>query len=116
MGLTPEQEAIRDLEVDLTFVRKRTDQQVVVDGIATSPKDSAVAFKGAIQPLTPRDLRHLPEGQDARDIRNIWTSTELFVNDEIDDGGEIFVVQSVVFWREGQFFKVTALRRAGGLK
>ena len=116
MGLTPEQEAIRELEVDLTLTRKDVAGTHIADGIPVENPVAPVAIRGAIQPATSKDIRHLPEGQDARDTRFVWSSTELKIDDEITDGTEIVIVQSVEFWREGAFFKAMALRRKGSIQ
>ena len=119
MGLTPEQEAIRELEVDLTLTRKNVAGTRIVDGIPFEKANTPVPFRGAIQPITGKLIRHLPEGQDARDTRMIWTidlNIGLKIDDEITDGIETVIVQDPQFWREGGFFMATALRRKGSIQ
>lgn len=115
MAITPEVEAIRELAVALSFKRPTRAGKKVIDGRSKTPLAASVDFVGAVQPVDPRKLRHLPEGQDARDIRVIFTETELRVGDEVIDQSELFIVQEAEFWREGEFFEVTMLRRSGSL-
>ena len=111
--ITPEQEAIRELAVPMSFVRPRPDLKRVVDGRSQAPKDPSVPFEGAEQPFDPRKLRHLPEGKDARDFKVVWTETEIIIDDEVTLDAELYIVQTAEFWREGNFHEIVMLRESG---
>lgn len=111
--ITPEQEAIRELAVPMTFRRPRPDLKRVIDGRTVRKLDDPVAFEGAEQPFDPRKLRHLPEGKDARDVKVVWTETKIIVDDQVTLDSELYVVQTAEFWREGDFHEVTMLRQRG---
>ena len=116
MGLTAQQRVIRRRQIDLQRVRPGAES--ITDGFVTRAAGTPETIKGHIQPLTPEELRHLPEGQDSRNTRKIWTYlTDLQENDEITDplDGQTLIVQKVEFWREGGFYEAVALRREGTL-
>ena len=120
MGKNTIQKVIRKRHIDLTVVRPGAES--VTDGIPSQPPLAPVVIKGHIQPLTKEQLRHLPEGQDSRNTRVIWTiddfnAIELNENDEVTDpdDGQILVVQDIEHWREGGFREAIVLRRSGDL-
>lgn len=59
-----------------------------------------------VQPLSPKEIRDLPPGQNAIDWRNFWSTTdELLIKDSITTGGITYRLKSVIFWDEGEFWQ-----------
>ena len=59
-----------------------------------------------VQPLSPKEIRDLPSGQNAIDWRNIWSTTDdLLINDVITVGGIAYRLKSAIFWEEGEFYQ-----------
>lgn len=102
---------IRKNAVDLTLVRRVVTH---VGGYAKDT-DTSSTVKGVIQPMSPKELRNVPEGQNTLEWRNVWSETELRNRDLITDPeGNQFTLQSVEFWREGIFYKATAVEAGDG--
>ena len=120
MALTSQQQVIRKYQITLSLLRPGAETRS--DGIPTRAAGTPQDFIAHIQPLTPQEIRHLPEGEDARNWRNVWVidglnAVEPQINDEITDpdDGQTLIVQKVEHWREGGFRKAQCLRRAGTL-
>ena len=120
MAESPIQAVIRKREITLSLMRPGAES--ITDGIPTRPDTAAIDILGHIQPLSKEQLRHLPEGQDSRNTRVIWTiddknALEMNENDEITDpdDGQTLIVQEVEHWREGGFREAICLRREGSL-
>lgn len=110
--------AIRDCSVDMMVIKHRAAQ--VTSGRVTgkSPKDS-VAFTGSFQPLTERELRHLPEGARHEGRAKIYTDFELDtastsagnVADLVVYQGVTYQVEKVNPWVDlGGYYKVEVVR------
>ena len=120
MAETAQQTVIRKRHIDLSVLRPGV--ETLTKGLASRAAGTPVIIKGHIQPLGPEEMRHLPEGEDSRNWRVIWTidalnPLELNENDEVTDpdDGQVLIVQKVEHWREGGFRKAQVFRRAGTL-
>lgn len=65
-----------------------------IDGAITTTNNIAMA----IQPISGRDLKTLPEGQKAEDVRLVLTTHALLVRDVITYAGEPWTVFRVEDW------------------
>lgn len=82
----------------------------VVDGYAVPGASERLFMDMVVQPMSPKELRNLPPGQNTLDWRNIWSLCEVKLRDVVKLRDGNFVVQSVVFWEDGDFWKATASR------
>ena len=92
---------------DVTLVRRTAGTSS--RGHATNT-DAASTIKATIQPMTPKEMRNLPNGQDVIEANHIWSETELRERDLVTNPeGTQFTVQGVEFWREGPFYHATGV-------
>jgi hypothetical protein len=91
-------------------VTRTTRTASLTDGYG-SDVDVSGPILAVIQPMSGKELRNVPEGQNTLDWRNIWSLVEIKARELITDPeGNQFTIQSVEFWREGPFYKATAVR------
>lgn len=92
---------------DVTLVRRTA--STTSQGYAANT-DLTSTIKATIQPMTPKEMRNLPKGQQVLEANHIWSETELRERDLITNPeGTRFTVQGVEFWREGPFFHATGV-------
>lgn len=98
---------IRAHAIDVTLVRRTAGTNA--RGYTTN-SDSSSVIQAVIQPMTPKEMRNLPEGQDVLEANHIWSEIELRERDLVTNPEGIrFTIQGVEFWREGPFYHATAL-------
>lgn len=51
-----------------------------------------IPFRGAILPLSEKDLQYAPQGTTARDSRKLYTEHALLLSSEVRSGGEQYSV------------------------
>jgi len=78
-------------------------------GYAVEAAPTIIPTDAHIQPLTPKQIRDLPPGQNATDWRNIWSEQEMRISDRITENGVTFTVKTIEYWEEGQFYHATAV-------
>ena len=100
-------EVIRRRAVTLSI--QRPVAAVITDGFAVPGTPQVVTVRGYHQPLSPREVRNLPPGQDASDWRNIWSEDEVLIRDRVTLGAEVFTVERVERWPEGPHWKSQAV-------
>ncbi len=76
----------------------------IVDGIATPAADVITPILAYHQPMTAKDLRNLPQGQNAGEWRNVWTEYAAKLTDKIDLNGIPYTVQRIALWQDGPFY------------
>lgn len=81
----------------------RPGAHAIVDGIATPAAGSDITIDAYSQPMSPKELRNLPPGQNAGEWRNVWTEDSIKIRDVITINGNGFTVQRVSVWEEGPF-------------
>jgi len=79
-----------------------------VDGYRTRAPDTVINTEVHFQPMSPKELRNVPEGQNTLEWYVGWSEIELKVKDKIDMGGIAVTVQRREYWPEGPFWKVQA--------
>lgn len=97
-------------------IRRRTQQvtlsrpsaAVITDGYAAPGTPTVSTIAAHVQPLQPQEVRDLPPGQNATDWRNVWSETELKINDQVTVDGLVLTVKRDEFWKEGTFYRVQA--------
>lgn len=76
----------------------------IVDGISTPGTPVVSTIDAYQQPMTAKELRNLPQGQNSGEWRNIWTEAFLKLTDTITIGAIIFTIQRVTLWEDGPFY------------
>lgn len=80
----------------------------IVDGISTPGTPTTTEIDAYQQPMTAKELRNLPPGQNSGEWRNIWSEIQMKLTDVMDINGLPFTVQKVVLWEEGPFYIANA--------
>lgn len=96
-------DTIREFSVPLTV--NRTTQETVERGYVIPGTVVASGIEGAMQPLSPKELRMVPEGMNTMEWHNIWTLQEIKEDDLVTDGTAVVVrVMKVEYWKEAPFW------------
>jgi hypothetical protein len=67
---------------------------------------ATTTIQAHVQPLSPKEIRDLPPGQNAIDWRNVWSTTDdLLIGDIITVGGISYRLKSAIYWEEGEFYQ-----------
>jgi hypothetical protein len=61
-----------------TYTVKRYANGTNANGHYTPATPTTITIKASVQPLSGRDLKDLPEGQRADDLRTLYTTTRLY--------------------------------------
>lgn len=85
-----------------TLIRIAT--PTIVDGISTPGTPIVTTIDAVQQPMTAKQLRNLPQGQNSGEWRTVWTEAEIKVTDTITIGSIIFTFQRVALWEDGPFY------------
>lgn len=88
--------------------RLRPGATTTVNGYRTSAAPASDPIQAHIQPMSPKELRNVPEGQNTMEWVSVWSLFDLQENDKIVDGGKTYEVQR--FKDRGDFFKAEAVR------
>lgn len=107
----PVTDVILHRELPLTVSRPGT--ETVANGYVTTGVASITGVKAHCQPMSDRELRNVPEGQNTLEWYNIWSRYELKVKDIVTDGViPSVVVQKVITWPwQGRtFWKASACK------
>lgn len=83
----------------------RPNASSVLAGYAQPGTDTTTTIQAAVQPLSAKELRDLPPGQNAIDWRNFWSLSELRIKDKITVGGITYRLKNAVYWPEGEFWQ-----------
>ena len=85
--------------------RSRPGAETNVDGFIQKATPATKTIQAHVQPLSPKEMRDLPPGQNAIDWRNVWSTTDdLLINDVITVGGVAYRLKSAIYWEEGEFW------------
>jgi hypothetical protein len=85
--------------------RSRPGAETNVGGFIQKATPTTTTIQAHVQPLSPKEIRDLPPGQNAIDWRNVWSTTDdLLINDVITTGGISYRLKSAIFWEEGEFY------------
>ena len=90
-----------------TVTLSRPSAETVTNGYAVPGTPTVdTSFLAAVQPLSPKELRNLPPGQNASDWRSFWSLSEMKLKDIITapDGNQ-YVIQSRIYWDDGEFWQ-----------
>jgi len=90
------------------YTLTRASSPTIVDGVSTPGTPVTSVIKAYIQPMTSKDLRNLPQGQNAGEWINIWTENPIQIIDEVPFRGVQFTVQRVSLWDDGPFYIANA--------
>jgi len=102
--LTAQQETIREFQEPRQVTRFDPGSTQTVDGFVSRGTPDQIEIQAAVMPLTTREIRNLPEGEDARNWRLLLTFDPLGIelNDEVKIGTIRYSVQRVEDWSERQ--------------
>ncbi len=78
----------------------------VVNRVNTPNAKTNTTIDVHVQPLSAKELRNVPEGQNTMQWVNMWSLTEIKEQDLID----VYTVQKVKYWPEGPFWHAQAVR------
>lgn len=95
----------RAVEVKVT----RPGSVSTLDGYRSTSAATEFETEVTIQPMTAKDLRNVPEGQNALQWFTVWGPDELRVKDQIHFNDVIYTVQRAKERIEGGFFRVQAV-------
>lgn len=86
--------------------RSRPGAESNIGGFIQKATSITTTIQAHVQPLSPKEVRDLPPGQNAIDWRNIWTiePSDLLINDVITVGGISYRLKSAIYWEEGEFY------------
>lgn len=88
-----------------SVTRSRPGAVTISDGKGQKASPSVTIIQAHVQPLSPKQIRDLPPGQNAIDWRNVWSTTDdLLINDVILSKGISYRLKSAIFWEEGEFY------------
>lgn len=94
---------LQDFMVPVTLTRPIS--EAVSVGFVTEIKVPILGATGHMQPLSPRELRNVPEGQNTLEWWNVWSQSEIRVKDIVTEPGkQTVVIQRVETWVEGKFW------------
>ncbi len=86
--------------------RSRPGAAIRAGGYAKKGIPTVTTIQAHVQPLSPKEIRDLPPGQNAVDWRNVWSTTDdLLINDTITTGGVSYRLKNAIFWEEGEFYQ-----------
>ena len=91
-----------------TYVLTRPGASTIVDGVATPGTGTDTDIEAVIQPMTAKELRNLPPGQNAGEWLNVWSEALMKMTDEITYSGVKYTVQRVALWEDGPFYIANA--------
>lgn len=112
MLLADVQEVVKDFAVAVSLYRPGAVQ--TNEGYENRAAGTTVTIQSVIQPIDPKTLARLPEGERATDWRQLWSLTQLKLNDEVTYG-DIWVIEKINDWTEaGNFWNALAKRKALG--
>ncbi len=101
--MTEIRDTIREHSITLTV--NRTTEETVVRGYAMPGTTAVANIEGHMQPLSPKELRMVPEGMNTMEWHHIWALDEIKEDDLIDNGSAPVVkVKNVEFWKEAPFW------------
>jgi len=86
-----------------TYSLNRRGPAVRIDGIAQPGTPVITDVLAYHQPMSPKELRNLPPGQNAGEWRNVWTEYPIKLTDIITLSGIAFTIQKVELWEDGPF-------------
>lgn len=90
--------------IPLTVTRP-TGAETVTDGYAVKATEAVENLTGFMAPLSPRELRYMPEGQNTLEWWNVWSASELKAGDVVSDGSAPAVtLNRMEYWKEGAFW------------
>lgn len=92
--------AIRLMKMERLTVERATDAEGYnpTTGLPLEPVYSTFSIKANVQPVTGFEILQVAEADRTRQVLNVWTDTELCVDDKILRDGAKYEVQAVENW------------------
>lgn len=102
-------DTIREVSGPLTVTRATT--ELVDRGITIPGTVPVVGVEGHMQPLSPREMRMVPEGQNTLEWWHVWSLQAIVVDDQVTDGSAPVVkVLRVEEWKEAPFWHAQGVK------
>jgi len=84
----------------------RSNGSTFVNRVNTPLPTTNTTISAHVQPLSDKELRNVPEGQNTMEWINIWSLSEIKPKDLIG----VHTVQKVKYWEEGKYWKAQAVK------
>ena len=97
-------------ENSVQVTRIRPGMSATVNGYRVSAADVVTIIEAVVQPMSAKELRNTPEGQNTLQWMNIWSEFDLKEKDKIDYSGTLFTIQRFEYWPEGPFWHAQAVK------
>ena len=95
----------------IALTLQRPNEASIVGGYVTPGLGVISGILGQMQPLSPKELRFVPEGTNTLEWWHIWSLSELKENDIVSDAGlQAVTVIRIEFWKEGTFHHAQGTR------
>ena len=102
-------DTIREVSGPLTVTRATT--EVVDRGIVVPGSVPVAGIEGHMQPLSPRELRMVPEGMNTLEWWHVWALQPLVVDDQVTDGSApVIRLLKIETWKEAPFWHAQGTR------
>lgn len=92
-----------------SYVLTAAGSESFVDGYVVKGSETTQAIQAHIQPMSEKELRNAPSGQNTLQWIVIWSEIDLPEKDKITYNGVIFTIQRVEFWDDGSFYRAKAV-------
>jgi hypothetical protein len=96
-------------EFEKTYQKKSYTGNTTTNGYLTNTYADEVNIKAVIQPMSPKELRNVPEGQNTLDWISAWVRNSINLKDIIIYNGNEYEVQKKEYWNETPYNKVSAV-------
>lgn len=88
----------------------RPGADTTVDGFRVPGADTVLSIDLYMQPMSLKELRNVPEGQNTLSWFNVWAVDALKVKDKITYENEVYTVQRNIPRPEGGFYRAQAVK------
>ena len=88
---------------------KRPSAGTIVDGFQQPGTPVASTILAVIQPMSAKELRNVPEGQNTVQWYSVWALSQVLVKDVITYEGIDYTIQRAIGRPEGEFWKASAV-------
>ena len=97
------EDALQEFEETYSLKRFTSDSEAL--GNITQVFAAAVDFLAVIQPMSDKDLRNVPEGQNSLDWISCWSEVDFALKDLVTYNGIDYEVAKKGRWEETPYFK-----------
>lgn len=96
-------DTIREFAVPLTVNRPTGEDRAA--GFGGKTYTAITGVQGHMQPLSPRELRFVPEGENTLEWYHVWSLSEIKEDDLVTDGtAPTVLIARLEYWKEAGFW------------